>query len=56
MLRCRDPKQVTFVRAFGSALEELRKYVMQWHTTGVAWDPNVGQKPNLVCFGFLLSS
>ena len=37
----RDPKHVEWVRGYIALLEELRKYVMEYHTTGLVWNPNV---------------
>lgn len=37
----REPKHVEWVRAWLSLLEEQRKYVMEFHTTGLAWNPKV---------------
>ncbi|KAK4703622.1 adenylyl cyclase-associated protein, partial [Phenoliferia sp. Uapishka_3] len=34
-----NPKAVEWARSFINLLEELRKYVMQYHTTGVSWNP-----------------
>ncbi|GAA5968176.1 hypothetical protein JCM11641_003758 [Rhodosporidiobolus odoratus] len=34
-----DPKQVEWARSFIALLEELRKYIMQYHTTGLTWNP-----------------
>ncbi|CED84606.1 Adenylate cyclase-associated protein (CAP/Srv2p) [Phaffia rhodozyma] len=39
-----DKTQVEWVRSFINALEELRKYIMQYHTTGLAWNPK-GKDP-----------
>lgn len=36
-----DKTQGEWVKAFITALEELKKYVMKFHTTGVAWNPKV---------------
>jgi adenylyl cyclase-associated protein len=38
---CRDPKHVQWVNAFKAILEEMRIYVMEYHTTGLAWNPKV---------------
>lgn len=37
----RDPKHVDWVRSFTALLEELRKYIMEFHTTGLTWNPKV---------------
>ncbi|GAA5957589.1 hypothetical protein JCM3765_001446 [Sporobolomyces pararoseus] len=37
-----NPKQVEWARSFISLLEELRKYIMQHHTTGLTWNPKGG--------------
>ncbi|GAA5860528.1 hypothetical protein JCM3774_006198 [Rhodotorula dairenensis] len=34
-----NPKQVEWARSFIALLEELQKYIMQYHTTGLAWNP-----------------
>ncbi|GAA6063287.1 hypothetical protein JCM10212_004669 [Sporobolomyces blumeae] len=34
-----NPKQVEWARSFVGLLEELRKYIMQYHKTGLAWNP-----------------
>ena len=39
---CSEPKHVEWVRAWIALLEEQRKYVMEFHTTGLAWNPKVG--------------
>jgi adenylyl cyclase-associated protein len=36
-----DPKQVAWARSFIALIEELQKYVKQYHTTGVTWNPKV---------------
>ncbi|KAH7107393.1 adenylate cyclase associated C terminal-domain-containing protein [Auriculariales sp. MPI-PUGE-AT-0066] len=35
----KDQKHVDWARSLSSLLEELNKYVMEFHTTGVAWNP-----------------
>ncbi|EPT06234.1 hypothetical protein FOMPIDRAFT_1110430 [Fomitopsis schrenkii] len=35
----KDPKHAEWVKAYISLLEELRKYVMDYHTTGLVWNP-----------------
>lgn len=42
----RDPKHVEWVRAWLGLLEEVRKYVVDFHTTGLVWNANVC--PNLI--------
>ena len=37
----RDPKHTEWVKAYVSLLEELRKYIMDYHTTGLVWNPKV---------------
>ena len=37
----RDPKHAEWVKAYVSLLEELRKYIMDYHTTGLVWNPKV---------------
>jgi hypothetical protein len=37
----RDPKHVEWVKSFMGVLEEMRKYVMEYHTTGLSWNPRV---------------
>ncbi|GAA6012492.1 hypothetical protein JCM11491_004349 [Sporobolomyces phaffii] len=37
-----NPKQVEWARSFITLLEELRKYIMQHHTTGLTWNPKGG--------------
>ncbi|GAA5855202.1 hypothetical protein JCM3766R1_003058, partial [Sporobolomyces carnicolor] len=34
-----EPKRVEWARSFVTLLEELRKYIMQHHTTGLTWNP-----------------
>ncbi|GAA6037098.1 hypothetical protein JCM8097_008731 [Rhodosporidiobolus ruineniae] len=34
-----NPKQVEWARSFVALLEELRKYIMEHHTTGLSWNP-----------------
>lgn len=41
MTMFRDPKHAEWVKSYLSLLEELRKYVMEHHTTGLVWNPNV---------------
>lgn len=40
----RNPKQIEWARSFVNLLEELRKYVMQYHTTGLAWNAKVSSR------------
>lgn len=49
----REPKHVEWVRGWYGLLEELRKYVMEYHTTGLAWNPSVS-RPVLVLYDSLL--
>ncbi|KAF9264741.1 cyclase-associated protein [Marasmius fiardii PR-910] len=35
----KDSKHAEWVRSFTSLLDELRKYVVEYHTTGLAWNP-----------------
>ncbi|KAI0948560.1 hypothetical protein AcV7_010454 [Taiwanofungus camphoratus] len=35
----KDPRHADWVRAYSSLLEELRKYIMEYHTTGLVWNP-----------------
>ncbi|KAF9050661.1 hypothetical protein BDZ89DRAFT_977529, partial [Hymenopellis radicata] len=35
----KDPKHAEWVKAYAALLEEMRKYVMEHHTTGLAWNP-----------------
>ncbi|PSS32189.1 hypothetical protein PHLCEN_2v2062 [Hermanssonia centrifuga] len=35
----KEPKHVEWVRSWYALLDELRKYVMEYHTTGLAWNP-----------------
>ncbi|GAA5931411.1 adenylate cyclase-binding protein [Sporobolomyces koalae] len=37
-----NPKQVEWARSFVALLEELRKYIMAHHTTGLTWNPKGG--------------
>ena len=37
----RDPKHAEWVKAYMSLIEELRKYIMEYHTTGLKWNANV---------------
>ncbi|GAA5848515.1 hypothetical protein JCM8547_004536 [Rhodosporidiobolus lusitaniae] len=34
-----NPKQVEWARSFVALLEDLRKYIMEHHTTGLSWNP-----------------
>lgn len=34
-----DPKQVAWARSTTVLLDALQKYVKQWHTTGITWNP-----------------
>ncbi|EKM55922.1 uncharacterized protein PHACADRAFT_256860 [Phanerochaete carnosa HHB-10118-sp] len=36
----KDPKHVEWVRAWYALLDELRKYVVEYHKTGLAWNPS----------------
>lgn len=38
---CSDQKHVEWARSFPKLLEDLRKYVVQYHTTGVEWNAKV---------------
>lgn len=37
----RDAKHVEWVRAYTAILDEMRKYVMEYHTTGLVWNAKV---------------
>ncbi|MBW0471533.1 hypothetical protein O181_011248 [Austropuccinia psidii MF-1] len=41
-----DPKLVDWVKSFVNVLEELRKYIMQFHTTCLTWNPK-GKEPSV---------
>jgi hypothetical protein len=41
----RDPKHVEWVKSFMAVLEEMRKYVMEYYTTGLSWNPKVRLLP-----------
>ncbi|KAJ4469500.1 adenylate cyclase associated N terminal-domain-containing protein [Lentinula edodes] len=34
----KDPRHAEWVRSFAAALEETRKYVLEYHTTGLSWN------------------
>ncbi|KAL0580251.1 suppressor of rasval19 [Marasmius crinis-equi] len=34
----KDPKHAEWVRSFTAVLDDLRKYVMEYHTTGLTWN------------------
>ncbi|RDB24285.1 Adenylyl cyclase-associated protein [Hypsizygus marmoreus] len=36
--KSKDPKHVEWVKAFLAILDETRKYVMEYHTTGLSWN------------------
>ena len=38
-----DSKQVEWARSFIALLEELRKFVLAHHTTGLSWNAKVSQ-------------
>lgn len=38
----KDEKQVAWSKSYVGLLDALAKYVKQWHTTGVAWNPKGG--------------
>lgn len=40
-LVCSDPKQVEWARSFVAVLDDLKKYVMAHHTTGLSWNASV---------------
>lgn len=35
----KNPKHVEWVRSFTGILDEMRKYVTEYHTTGLSWNP-----------------
>ncbi|KAI0329833.1 cyclase-associated protein [Cubamyces sp. BRFM 1775] len=35
----KDPKHAEWVKAYIALLEEMRKYIMEYHTTGLVWNP-----------------
>ncbi|TFK55228.1 hypothetical protein OE88DRAFT_1653977 [Heliocybe sulcata] len=35
----KDAKHAEWVRAYSGLIEELRKYIMEYHTTGLTWNP-----------------
>ncbi len=43
MLLNRDPKHTEWVKGYISLIEEMRKYIMEYHTTGLRWNTNVMQ-------------
>ncbi|KAJ8509525.1 hypothetical protein ONZ45_g8310 [Pleurotus djamor] len=44
----KDPKHAEWVRAYIALLEELRKYVLDQHTTGLVWNPKVRYSSNAI--------
>ncbi|CAE6465222.1 unnamed protein product [Rhizoctonia solani] len=38
----KDQKHIDWARGFLALLDELKKYVMEYHTTGLAWNPKGG--------------
>jgi adenylyl cyclase-associated protein len=53
-----SPEQMAFVDNFKKLIVELMPYVKEYHTTGVAWNPQVGPAclSRRVCTTFLWSS
>ncbi|KAL7420321.1 suppressor of rasval19 [Cryptotrichosporon argae] len=45
------PAAVTWARAFVALVDALQKYVKQWHTTGVTWNPKGPAAPSSVPSG-----
>ena len=41
MLVIRDPKHAEWVKGYLGLLEELKKYIMEYHTTSLKWNANV---------------
>ncbi|KAG6808011.1 hypothetical protein H0H93_000705, partial [Arthromyces matolae] len=37
--KSKDPKHVEWVKAFIAILDESKKYAIEFHTTGLAWNP-----------------
>ena len=37
----RDPRHAEWVRGFMAVLDEMKRYVMEYHTTGLVWNPKV---------------
>lgn len=35
----KDPKHAEWVKSYNALLEELRRYVMEYHRTGLSWNP-----------------
>ncbi|KAM5542594.1 hypothetical protein V8D89_003555 [Ganoderma adspersum] len=36
----KDPKHAEWVKGYASLLEEMKKYIMEYHTTGLRWNPS----------------
>ena len=49
MAALRDTKHVEWARAFIALLEELRVYVMEFHTTGLVWNAKVRRMHQSLC-------
>lgn len=43
-----DKTQVEWIKSYINALEELRKYIMQFHTTALTWTPKVSVTSELL--------
>lgn len=41
-----NPDALAWARSFSALLDTLQRYVKQWHTTGVAWDPKGAPAPD----------
>ena len=37
----RDQKHVQWARAYLAILDEMKQYIMDFHTTGLIWNPKV---------------
>ncbi|EIW73160.1 hypothetical protein TREMEDRAFT_42219 [Tremella mesenterica DSM 1558] len=43
-----NPDAVAWSKSFSDLLDQLQKYVKQWHTTGVAWNPKGPPAPSSI--------
>ena len=51
LLLGRDKMHVEWVRAFTAIFDDMKQYVMEYHTTGLVWNAKVRKFTLLLCMG-----
>lgn len=54
IITSRDDKHIEWVKKYIAVLEALRKYVLDYHAPGLAWNPKVAFPPSQLSLNLIL--